>query len=283
MIIDTHVHIWNLERSAYDWLKAAPDLLNKNYNLEDLEEPRLAASVAGGIVVQADNTLDDTALMIEAAVKYDWIKGIVGWLPLLNPAKTDQMLQSVLSGEKYFKGVRHLIHDEPDDQWLLQDAVIESLQLLSARQLPYDVVGVKTTHIQTALEVAGKVPGLRMVFDHLNQPPIQAGERFGEWGRLMKAAALHPQFYCKISGLGTTAGKENFTAEHIKPYVDFVLTEFGPERCFLGGDWPVSLLGGSYVHTWAVYKQVVEELVSDEHTQNRIFSENAIAFYNLNL
>lgn len=283
MIIDTHVHIWNLERSAYDWLKAAPDLLNKNYNLQELEELRLAASIDAGIMVQADNTLDDTALMIEAAVQHDWIKGIVGWLPLLNPSKTDQLLQSVLSEEKYFKGVRHLIHDEPDDQWLLQDAVIESLQLLSARQLPYDVVGVKTTHIQTALDVAGKVPGLRMVFDHLNQPPIQAGERFGAWGRLMKEAASHPKFYAKISGLGTTAGKESFTAAHIKPYVDFVLTEFGPERCFLGGDWPVSILGGSYVHTWTVYKQVIEELVSDEHTRNRIFSENAIAFYNLNL
>lgn len=283
MIIDTHVHIWNLERSAYDWLKAAPDLLNKNYNPGDLEESRLTASVEAGIMVQADNTLDDTALMIEAAVKHDWIKGIVGWLPLLNPSKTDQLLQSVVSEEKYFKGVRHLIHDEADDRWLLQEAVVESLQLLSARGLPYDLVGVKTTHIQTALEVAAKVPGLKMVFDHLNQPPIQAGERFGEWGRLMKEAATHPQFYCKISGLGTAAGKENFTAEHIKPYIDFVLTEFGPERCFLGGDWPVSLLGDSYVHTWAVYKQVIKELVSDEHTQNRIFSENAIAFYNLNL
>ncbi len=283
MIIDTHVHIWNLERSAYDWLKAAPDLLHRNYSLEDLEELRLTASVEGGIMVQADNTLDDTALMIEAAVKHDWIKGVVGWLPLLNPSKTEQLLQSVVSEEKYFKGVRHLIHDEADDRWLLQDAVIESLQLLSARHLPFDVVGVKTVHIQAALEVAAKVPDLKMVFDHLNQPPIQAGERFGEWGNLMKEAATNSQFYAKISGLGTTAGKENFTVEGIKPYVDFVLTEFGPDRCFLGGDWPVALLADSYVNTWSVYKQVIEELVSDEHTQRRIFSENAVAFYNLNL
>lgn len=283
MIIDTHVHIWNLERSAYDWLKAAPELLNKDYSLSDLEDARVPALVDAGILVQADNTLEDTALMLEAAVAHNWIKGVVGWLPLSDPERTGQLLQTVIPQEKYFKGVRHLIHDEPDDKWLLQPAVIESLQLLASRHLPYDVVGVKTAHIETALNVAALIPNLKMVFDHLNQPPVQSGEKFGEWGSLMKDAATHPQFYAKISGLGTTAGKDHFTVESIKPYIDFVLTVFGPERCFLGGDWPVSLLGGSYQHTWAVYQQAINELVPDEYTKNRIFSENAVAFYNLNL
>jgi L-fuconolactonase len=283
MIIDTHVHIWNLERSAYDWLKAAPGLLNKNYSLSDLEEARVPAAVDAGILVQADNTLEDTALMIEAAVAHNWIKGVVGWLPLSDPERTGQLLQTAIPEEKYFKGVRHLIHEEPDDRWLLQPAVIESLQLLASRHLPYDVVGIKTTHIETALKVAAKIPDLKMVFDHLNQPPIQSGEKFGRWGSLMKDAATHPQFYAKISGLGTTAGKDHFTVEGIKPYIDFVLTVFGPERCFLGGDWPVALLGGSYRHTWTVYQQAINELVSDAYTKNRIFSENAVAFYNLNL
>lgn len=283
MMVDTHVHIWNLQRSAYNWLKLAPGLLNRDYDLDIIEEERKTAGIDAGVLVQADNSLEDTALMMEAAHTHEWIRGVVGWLPLLNPAETGRLINTVASKEKYFKGVRHLIHDEPDERWLLQDAVIESLKLLSAQGLPYDVVGVKTAHIETALSLAAKIPGLKLIFDHLNQPPIQAGEKFGHWGVLMKEAASHPNFYAKISGLGTTAGQGLFSTEAVKPYIDFILTTFGPKRCMLGGDWPVALLGGSYVTTWLVYRQAIEELVSDPQTRDSIFSKNAIAFYNLHL
>lgn len=281
MIIDTHIHIWDLERSSYTWLKTAPDLLNHTYALTKLEPSRLKAGIGGGILVQADNSLADTTLMVEAARQNSWIKGIVGWLPLLDTAETKKYLQTFVSSEKYFKGVRHLIHDEPDDDWLLQPAVIESLKLLAACGLPYDVVGVKPGHIKTVLRVAKLVPGLKMVFDHLNQPPVQSGEKFGEWGEYMQEAAKLPNFFVKISGLGTTAGSNNFNVGSIKPYINFVLEKFGANRCFCGGDWPVSLLGKDYINTWDIYKQVIEELVPGKTERELIFSGNAISFYNL--
>ncbi|MCH5598760.1 amidohydrolase family protein [Niabella ginsengisoli] len=281
MIVDTHVHIWNLQRSNYDWLKGAPELLNKNYSLNELEVQRSKASIDAGLLVQAENSLEDTALMLEAANEHEWIKGVVGWLPLMEPSKTERLFQTHVSQEKYFKGVRHLIHDEPDDEWLLQDTVIDSLKLLASYQIPYDIVGVKPAHIRVALKLAEVIPNLKMVFDHLNQPPVQAGKQFGEWGELMNIASQHPNFYAKISGLGTTAGKQLFTVEHIKPYIDFVINKFGTARCFCGGDWPVSLLGVDYVSTWIVYKQVIDELLPDEKQQQKVFSENAISFYNL--
>jgi L-fuconolactonase len=281
MIIDTHVHIWDLERSGYGWLKNADRLLQQSYSLEELEASRVAAGVNAGLLVQADNTIEDTALMIEAANSHDWIKGVVGWLPLTSSSKTEQLLQSFFLAERYFKGVRHLIHDEADDEWLLRPEVIESLRVLAAHQLPFDVVGVKVSHIKAALRVAELVPDLKMVFNHLNQPPVKSGERFGEWGQYMKQAAQHKNFYVKISGLGTTAGKEQFSAAAIKPYIDFVLTAFGADRCFCGGDWPVSLLACGYGEIWDIYKQVIKELVDNEHQRRLIFSDNAVSFYNL--
>ncbi|GAB3417006.1 amidohydrolase family protein [Niabella aquatica] len=283
MIIDTHVHIWNVERSGYGWLKSASGWLQQSYSLEQLEASRIAAGVDAGLLVQADNTMEDTALMLEAANNHKWIKGIVGWLPLTSSSKSEQLLQSVFSGERYFKGVRHLIHDEADDEWLLQPEVIESLKLLAACHLPFDVVGVNVNHIKTALKIAELVPDLKMVFDHLNQPPVKSGEQFGEWGQYMKLAAQHKNFYVKISGLGTTAGKEKFAEAAIKPYIDFVLTGFGAKRCFCGGDWPISLLASGYEEVWSVYKQVIRELVADEHERRLIFCENAISFYNLDM
>ncbi len=279
-IIDTHIHIWDLQKSAYKWLNGVPALLNRTYLIDELEAQRNEAGVVAGVLVQADNTIADTELMLNAAHDNSWIKGVVAWLPLLQPEETERWLNEKFLAEKYFVGIRHLIHDEPDANWLLQPQVIESLKILAANQIPYDLVGVLPAHIKAALKVAELVPELKMVFDHINQPPIQTGERFGEWGSLMKAAALHENFHLKISGLGVTAGKEKFTLENIKPYIEFALNQFGEQRCFTGGDWPVTLLADSYANTWKIYKEALSSLLTETDLQ-KVFYDNAIKFYNL--
>ncbi|RXK57982.1 amidohydrolase [Lacibacter luteus] len=278
-IADTHVHIWDFHRAEYAWLKDNTSILNRTYSIEEIETERIDAGITKGILVQAANNFEDTDWMLHVAVNTNWIAGIVGWLPLTDPEATLKALQRKYGKEKYFKGVRHLIHDEPDAEWLLQPEVINSLQILADHNIPYDVVGVLPEHIETALEVANKVPELKMVFDHLNQPPIAAKEQFGRWGELMKEAAQHKNFYAKISGLGVTAQKgESWTADDIKPYVGFALEQFGADRCFLGGDWPVALLAGSYNHAWKNYKEVILELV-DKSAAEKIFYSNAANFY----
>jgi L-fuconolactonase len=174
-----------------------------------------------------------------------------------------------------------LIHDEPNANWLLQDTVIESLKILAKINLPFDVVGVLPAHIETVLKVADKVPNLKMVFDHLNQPPIATKEKYGKWGALMKEAAMHENFYAKISGLGTTTKNGTaWTAENIKPYIEFVLEQFGDDRCFCGGDWPVSLLAGSYTKSWNAYIDVLSKILNETQQEN-IFYNNAINFYSI--
>ncbi|MFT4095087.1 MAG: amidohydrolase family protein [Niabella sp.] len=281
-MIDTHIHIWDLTRSSYEWLHHADDLLRRTYDLHQLEPYRVEAGVKAGLLVQADNSLADTQLMLEAANATEWIKGVVGWLPLTDPLKTGRLVQQFQSQEIKFKGVRHLIHDEPDDKWLLQPDVIESLKILAAHNIPYDIVGIKADHIKTALSVAEKVPELKMVFDHLNQPPVKNKERFGDWGQYMHTAAQHNNFYVKISGLGTTAGSEDFNAENVKPYIAFALSAFGTDRCFCGGDWPVSLPGGRYTETWNIYRSVISELLDDKEAE-KVFNYNAVGFYNLSV
>lgn len=208
-IIDTHIHIWDFEKAEYAWLENDTSILKQPYQLKDLEDKREAAGVSEGILVQAANNFEDTNWMLENAAAHDWIKGVVGWLPLMDPSATARALEDRYLSNGYFKGVRHLIHDEPDPKWLLQPAVLESLQLLADHHLTYDLVGVLPAHIDTALKVAEKVPELKMVFDHLNQPPIQEGLHFGAWGNKMREAAEHPMFHVKISGMGTTTDRKS--------------------------------------------------------------------------
>ncbi|HLP38253.1 amidohydrolase family protein [Lacibacter sp.] len=278
-LADTHVHIWDFNRAEYAWLEGNTSILNRTYSIEELETERFEIGIKKGILVQAANNFEDTDWMLHMAVNTDWIAGIVGWLPLINPDATLKALQKKYGKENYFKGVRHLIHDERDPEWLLQPEVINSLQILADHNIPYDVVGVLPEHIETALQVASKVPELRMVFDHLNQPPIATKEKFGRWGELMKEAAQHKNFYAKISGLGLTAQKnDQWTADDIKPYVGFAIEQFGTDRCFMGGDWPVSLLAGSYSNTWKNFKEVIHDLVDDK-AADKIFYSNAANFY----
>lgn len=280
-VIDTHIHIWNFTKARYQWLENNTTLLNRHYEIEELEPARVAAGITGGILVQAANNTADTDYMLATAAATPWLQGVVGWLPLTDPALTGQLLLNKYLSNPYFKGVRHLIHDEPDTRWLLQPTVMESLRLLAAHNIPYDVVGVKTEHIETALTVAEKLPQLSMIFDHCNQPPIATGERYGRWGELMKVAATHPRFHVKISGLGSTAQKgEAWTAGDIAPYLAFVLEHFGDDRACCGGDWPVCLLAGAYVDAWKNYKEVVRQLL-DEAGQQKVFYKNAERFYNL--
>jgi L-fuconolactonase len=280
-IIDTHVHVWNLERAEYPWLAGDETILNKTWRIEEIEPERKQAGIAAGVLVQASGNLEDTQLMLETAYKTEWVRGVVCWLPLKDEKATRHQLEDKFSKEKYFKGVRHQIHDEKDPKWLLQPSVIESLKILADRDIPYDIVATLPAHIITAMEVAKKIPNLRMVFDHLSQPPISTKEKFGKWGELMSEAAHHKNFYAKISGLGTASGNfQNRKPDDIKPYVEFALQHFGIDRCFCGGDWPVSMLANSYLKTWQITKEIVQDLLS-EVEQKKVLYANAAEFYNL--
>lgn len=279
MLADTHIHIWDFDQAEYAWLKGNTGVLGRTYSIGELEAERQAVGVTKGVLVQAANNFEDTDWMLKVAAETDWIAAVVGWLPLTDSAATEHALTTTYKHNPYFKGVRHLIHDEADPKWLLQPSVIDSLIILAEHNISFDIVGVLPAHIETALKVAAQVPGLRMVFDHLNQPPIATAEKYGVWGSLMQEAASHSGFYAKISGLGLTSQKGmNWTAVDIQPYIEKVLEWFGTDRCFCGGDWPVALLAGSYTYTWTQFKQVLHHVLDDSARQ-KVFYANAAAFY----
>ena len=279
-VIDTHMHSWDLQKVRYSWLDGDTSILAQNYYHSGIEDQLRAANVSAAVMVQAANNIEDTEFMFDCAEQYPWIIGVVGWVDLLNPETAKKQLEAHLQN-KYFKGIRHLIHDEPDSNWLLQPAVIKSLGILADYGVPFDVVGVKIEHIKAAIQVAKQIPHLKMVFDHLNHPPIATSEQFGAWGEAISEAAAMPNFYAKISGLGTCCADFNdWSANTIEPYIAFVLEHFGIDKLMIGGDWPVSLLAGDYAGTHIKYQTVLEKLVAPEN-QEKIYSTNATSFYKL--
>jgi L-fuconolactonase len=281
-IIDTHLHTWDLNRCSYYWLEGDESILAQSYFIEQVHPQLAEAGVTSAILVQATNQLNESDWLLSLSETNDWIKGAVIWLPLADTEACAQALEKY-SSHPGFKGVRHQIHDEPDEQWLLQPAVIESLKMLASHDIPYDLVGIKNNHIRTALKLADLVPDLKMVFDHMNQPPISNNTTvsFGEWGELMKAASLYPNFHIKISGLGATTGKGKvWTSGDIKPFIEYALDLFGSDRAFCGSDWPVAEFSGSYRYTWQQYKDVLQQLLSPDEL-DKVYQKNAKKFYSL--
>lgn len=278
--VDTHQHFWNLDEVAYPWLIPEYGPIYRTYTPEELA-PQLAASgVDKTVIVQAMDSYADTNSMLKIAAENDWVAGVVGWVPLHDPLEADRKLDEYQQNP-YFKGLRHLIHEESNGDWVLQTQVIESLQMLAARGLNFDVVAVFPGHLKHVPTLVEKVPDLKMVIDHLAKPPLDEADR-KIWREQMSAAAKSPDVYAKVSGLNTvTPDFENWTYEDIKPQIDFAIEQFGVDRLMFGSDWPVAVLAGTYAKVWDETNKAIADLSDPE--QAAILGGTANSFYDLGL
>lgn len=186
--------------------------------------------------------------MLAHADRHPWIAAVTGWVPLLEPGEAERALDRYCR-HPAFRGVRHLVHDEPDPDWLMLRRVRESLTLLAERGLVFEIPAVFPRHLVHVPRLAEEHPGLKIVIDHLGKPPIASGA-LEPWWTQLATAATHPNVYAKLSGLNTVAAEE-WSAEDLRPFVDAAADAFGPDRLMFGSDWPVCLMAGDYERVWA--------------------------------
>ncbi len=278
--VDTHQHFWNLEKVAYPWLVPAYGPIYATFEPSDLEPQLKANGVDKTVIVQSMDSYADTNYMFEAAINNDWVAGVVGWVPLHDPVECARKLDEY-SQNPYFKGMRHLIHEESNPDWVLQKQVIESLRMLADRNLTFDVVAVFPNHLEHVPALSEKVPNLKMVIDHLAKPPLEAQDRKA-WKEQLAAAAESDNVWAKVSGLNTvTPDFENWTVDDIQPLIDYAIEIFSVNRLMFGSDWPVAVLAGTYTKVWQETNKAIAHLSSEE--QDAILGGTANAFYNLGL
>ncbi len=277
-VIDTHVHIWDLSngpsRVDYPWLGPHLPLLNRSYPLAELVPELDLAGVDGLVLVQAADSVAETAKLLSVAADAPVPARVVGWLPLADPGATTLALQR-FRDNRVLTGVRHLIHDEPDPQWMLRADVAQGMELIAEAELCFDAVAERPDLMAQIPRVAGRHPELTIVLDHLGKPPI-ADAGWQPWADLLSEAAAEPNVVGKISGLGT-ASAPGWTPDHWRRYVDHAIEAFGPDRLMLGGDWPVALQAGSYADTWAATLAMLGGLT--ESGRNRVLGETASRVY----
>jgi len=275
MRIDAHQHFWDLDRLDYGWMPVGENILRRNYLPEDLQPILEENRFDGCVVVQANTVMAEAWWLLELAEANAFILGVVAWVDLIDPGLSGVLDE--LQTHPKFKGVRHLVHDEPDPRWLLRPDVLEGLRELTRRGIPYDLL-LRPVHLPLVPELAEKVPGLLMVIDHIAKPPIASGRMDG-WAEDMRTAASVPGLCCKLSGMITEADHANWKADDLRPYVQHVMSVFEPERLMFGSDWPVCKLAGSWKRTLAAFTQAIG--AQPIEVREQILGETAKRFYGL--
>jgi L-fuconolactonase len=236
VIIDAHHHFLNPAEIDYPFLRFLPDLA-RPLGPDELAPLVRAAGVDATVCVQAADALAETDFLLAQAARADWVAGVVGWVPLADPPAAARALERYVAPGSRLRGIRHLIHDEPDPDWVAQPRVLESLALLAERGLVFDLSAFSARHLSHVPTLAERVPELRVVICHFGMPRVDQGE-WEPWASTFARAAQHANCSVKISGLDLFLGGPD--AAKIQRYVDHALACFGPERLIWASNWPVS-------------------------------------------
>lgn len=277
-MIDAHFHCWQLGRADYRWLDAdinpALKPICRDLTVSDWQAQSALHGVVGGVLVQAAATEAETRFLLAQADAHAAVLGVVGWVDLLAPDAAARIEK--LARHPKLKGLRPMLHDLADPEWILNPALAPALQAMRDSGLVFDAL-VKPLHLPHILTLAARYPDLAMVIDHAAKPNIAAGE-WQPWADGMAQIAKHTRALCKLSGLMTEAGPEP-TPDTVQPYAAQVLKCFGAARLVWGSDWPVLELACSYADWWRYSQQLLAGLNSED--RKAVLGGNARRLYGL--
>jgi L-fuconolactonase len=276
MNVDSHQHFWNYDPAEQTWITGdalAP--LKRDYQPADLQPLIEAADIQATVAVQASQTLKETEALLELSDQHDSIRGVVGWVDLQSPQVREQLSQYVL--RRRFVGVRHVVHDEPDDRFMLRPDFLRGLSTLADFDLTYDLL-LRPRHLPAAVEVVRQLPQQRFVLDHIAKPLIKEGV-LAPWDADLRALARFDNVYCKVSGMVTEAAWRAWKPEDFTPYLDVVFDCFGASRLMFGSDWPVCTVAAGYGEVVGLVRDYVRPMGSA--IEAAVMGGNAVEFYGL--
>jgi L-fuconolactonase len=274
--VDAHHHLWDPARRDLPWMDGRwADPIRRAFTVDDLAAAAEPHGIRQTIVVQALPELDESRELLALAARSPLVAGVVAWANLTDPAIAD-VLDDLLAapGGDRLVGVRAMVQDEPDPDWMRRPDVGRGLRAVAAAGLVYDLL-VRPPQLPAAVDVLAAHPDLAVVLDHGGKPEIAAG-RTEPWASLVGRLAELPTVSCKITGLVTEAGHRSWRVEDIGPYVERLVALFGPGRLLFGSDWPVCLLAASYGQVVDLAERTLADLPAAA-----VFAGNARRVYGL--
>lgn len=274
MHIDSHHHFWNYDPVEYNWIDDNMKQIRRDFLPPDLKNELSKTSIEGVISVQARQSIEETEWLLKMAGENSFIKGVTGWLPLIDPM-VEKHLEK-FSTDNHFKAVRHVLQGEANE-YMLEKNFNRGIKALRKFDLIYEIL-INEKQLKSAIKLVDKHPDQIFVLDHIAKPLIKDGI-ISPWKENIIELSNRANVHCKISGLVTEADYKSWTTENLSPYIDVVLEAFGPERLLFGSDWPVCEVACKYSNWVDLVKSYISILSKDE--SEMIMGENAIKLYNL--
>jgi len=275
MNIDAHQHFWKYNSAEYDWIDDSMAVIRRDFLTADLRREISQAGVDGVVAVQARQIVEETEWLLRLANENDFIRGVVGWVPLRDPG-VGEVLKKLAVNPK-LRGIRHVVQTEPDDRFILGSDFNRGIKLLKQFGLTYDIL-IYERQLPPAIEFVDRHPDQVFVLDHIAKPRIR-DNLLEPWRKNIRELARRENVYCKLAGLVTEAHYEQWTEDQLKPYVDTVLEAFGPRRLMFGSDWPVCLVACTYTRWHEIVTRFASRLSAND--QAWIFGKTAIKAYGL--
>ena len=257
-VIDCHQHFWIFGKREHKFSPGVGARLDRDYTPEDLRPQLEAAGVDRTILVQVQNAVDETYEFLDMQRQIDFVAGVVGWVPLIDPAACALEIESMKKRGNLI-GIRPLIAYEPDPDWLLQQTVRESLGLLAKAKLVFEAIPVNDRQFEAVLTMTRNNPDLQVVLNHLGNPPVPE-KGWEPWATDIARAAELRNMTIKFSAGLALVVKWKWSTKEIKRYADHVLELFGSERTMAGSNWPVVELGGTYAEVWHGLNELIAHL-----------------------
>lgn len=273
--IDSHQHFWRFDPVRDSWITDDMKVIQRDFLPADLAPILMENGIDGCVAVQADQSEEQNAFLLELAADNPFIKGIVGWVDLRAENIKDTL--EFYKGYDKMKGFRHVLQGEQDRSLMLRDEFKRGISMLEGFGYTYDIL-IYTDQIKYSEELVKAFPNQRFVIDHIAKPDIK-NQRIDEWAADMKALAGHENVSCKISGMVTEADWQHWKAADFEPYLDLVFGAFGATRVMFGSDWPVCEVAGGYGKVIGLVQDYTSKLSQTE--QELFWGGNAIKFYNL--
>lgn len=276
MIIDAHQHYWQLDRGDYGWLTPSLGPIYRDFLPEHLEPCLHDSGIGSTVIVQAAATEAESRFLARLAATTPTAAGLVGWVDMGSVDAPQRISRLRADCGDVLKGVRPMIQDIADDEWVTSPALDSAFDALHANAMTFDAL-VHPRHLTALRRRMERSPGVRVVIDHCGKPDIASGDP-GTWARDMRAIARDSGAYCKLSGLLTQLG-EGQPVDAVRPYAELVLEAFGPGRVIWGSDWPVLAVRAGYEEWFGLTRGLLSELEEDD--SRLVLGLNAARFYGL--
>lgn len=270
--IDSHQHFWAVSRGDYHWMaNAGREPMRRDFGPAELRPMLQRAGLDRTVLVQAAATLAETHYMLGIADATDFVARVVGWVDFEN--RDDLGHLEKLARHPKFAGVRPMIEDIADPDWMLRDDIAWAFAAICDLDLTFDALGFPL-HCDNFMRLKDRYPGMRVVLDHCLKPRIRDGA-LADWAAGMARLAEGTDACCKLSGLATEA-LPGWGQATLAPYAEHVLKVFGARRVMFGSDWPVLELNGSY-EDW--YMAAAALVPKEDHAE--VFGGTAARFYRI--